>query len=468
MLAVLLGASIFPNAPNLAAGHAFSTSAADMREYLSDERGLCLPRRNILSLFDESRSPSEQLIEIGDFLERRTRDLKSEDSHPEDLLIYYVGHGLFTRGDQAYCLAVRSTNERNEGATSIRASDLAGVIKDNAAFMRRYLILDCCFAARIYREFQSGPLEAARVQLANELPERGTALLCSSNANEPALAPQGLDHTMFSDALIQALRKGRKSCPSRLSFSELGSLIGENLRTAYPDNWVRPEVHSPDQREGDIAHIPLFPNPAHRRRVIVLPPDQQPQERREPGAEELARQKAEHESQQRKSAEAAERERLAAEKAAAEKATARRMAEQQRLGRERAEQEQLARERAKQQQLLAEWARNHGIAEPGGREGNVAGLLCYTLGWLTGLIFLIIDKRPFVRFHAAQSIVVFGGLSLLLALTGLLELFRLFLITLLVTPVAWLVLMIMAYKGKQFEVLVAAGIAKRIAGSTSV
>jgi len=39
-----------------------------------------------------------------------------------------------------------------------------------------------------------------------------------------------------------------------------------------------------------------------------------------------------------------------------------------------------------------------------GLEENVAGLICYILGWLTGLIFLLIDKRPFVRFHAAQSI----------------------------------------------------------------
>src|SRR5271168_4848989 len=45
-----------------------------------------------------------------------------------------------------------------------------------------------------------------------------------------------------------------------------------------------------------------------------------------------------------------------------------------------------------------------------GLQENVAGLLCYLLGWLTGIIFLLIDKRPFVRFHAAQSIVVFGAL----------------------------------------------------------
>src|SRR5271167_2678362 len=48
-----------------------------------------------------------------------------------------------------------------------------------------------------------------------------------------------------------------------------------------------------------------------------------------------------------------------------------------------------------------------------GLQENVAGLLCYVLGWLTGLIFLLIDKRPFVRFHAAQSIVVFGALFLI-------------------------------------------------------
>lgn len=37
-------------------------------------------------------------------------------------------------------------------------------------------------------------------------------------------------------------------------------------------------------------------------------------------------------------------------------------------------------------------------------EENVAGLLCYLFGWLSGLIFLLIDKRPFVRFHGAQAI----------------------------------------------------------------
>jgi uncharacterized membrane protein len=39
-----------------------------------------------------------------------------------------------------------------------------------------------------------------------------------------------------------------------------------------------------------------------------------------------------------------------------------------------------------------------------GMEENIAGLLCYIFGWVSGLIFLLIDKRSFVKFHAAQSI----------------------------------------------------------------
>jgi uncharacterized membrane protein len=119
------------------------------------------------------------------------------------------------------------------------------------------------------------------------------------------------------------------------------------------------------------------------------------------------------------------------------------------------------------------------VAAPAsGLSENVAGLLCYLVGWLTGLIFLLIDKRPFVRFHAAQSIVVFGALFILrIILTfglfgatwGFFTIWGLIsLLVSLVTLVAWIVLMVMAYQGKMFEVPIAAGIAKSIAGSSKV
>ncbi|MQY55153.1 MAG: hypothetical protein GH156_01060, partial [Dehalococcoidia bacterium] len=41
-----------------------------------------------------------------------------------------------------------------------------------------------------------------------------------------------------------------------------------------------------------------------------------------------------------------------------------------------------------------------------GIEPNIAGLLCYVLGWVTGLVFFLIEKDDeFVRFHAMQSII---------------------------------------------------------------
>ena len=115
-----------------------------------------------------------------------------------------------------------------------------------------------------------------------------------------------------------------------------------------------------------------------------------------------------------------------------------------------------------------------------GLQENVAGLLCYLLGWLTGIIFLLIDKRPFVRFHAAQSMVVFGGLHILSIAVGIffgagfmfhggLGVFGVWsavygLINL-VAFILWILLMVKAYQHERFEVPIAAGIAKGFAGN---
>jgi uncharacterized membrane protein len=110
---------------------------------------------------------------------------------------------------------------------------------------------------------------------------------------------------------------------------------------------------------------------------------------------------------------------------------------------------------------------------------NVAGMLCYAFGWLTGIIFLLIDKRPFVRFHAAQSIVVFGvlhALQIVLAFLwvssyysgGMFMIHHLLsAVVNLVIFVAWILLMVMAYQGKRFEVPIAAGIANNLAGKVN-
>ena len=112
---------------------------------------------------------------------------------------------------------------------------------------------------------------------------------------------------------------------------------------------------------------------------------------------------------------------------------------------------------------------------------NVAGGLSYVLGWLTGIIFLLIDKRPSVRFHAAQSIVVFGVLHVVQIVLGYVFGFGILsggggsmatwavagLISSvlgLVTLVLWILLMVKAFQGQKFRVPAAAEFADQLAG----
>jgi uncharacterized membrane protein len=105
---------------------------------------------------------------------------------------------------------------------------------------------------------------------------------------------------------------------------------------------------------------------------------------------------------------------------------------------------------------------------------NVAGLLCYVLGWVTGLIFYFIDKRPFVRFHAAQSIVVFGGLTILRIAVGILFVtgtgfhagFGVLALLSIIGFVLWILLMIKAYQGEKFRVPIAADLSEQIFGKS--
>src|SRR5271170_2842126 len=92
-----------------------------------------------------------------------------------------------------------------------------------------------------------------------------------------------------------------------------------------------------------------------------------------------------------------------------------------------------------------------------GLQENIAGVLCYALGWVTGIVFLLIDKRPFVKFHAAQSIVVFGGLSIIrIALIFLHGFgFMLFGLLSLIGVVLWIILMVKAYQHQMFRLPVA-------------
>jgi uncharacterized membrane protein len=111
-----------------------------------------------------------------------------------------------------------------------------------------------------------------------------------------------------------------------------------------------------------------------------------------------------------------------------------------------------------------------------GIQANVAGLLSYVLGWLTGLIFFLIEKEnKFVRFHALQSIITFGGLTVLgIAISVFVGIFAAmgagFLVPVLslingllgvLGLILWILLMIKAYQGEKFKLPIAGDIAEK-------
>jgi len=88
-----------------------------------------------------------------------------------------------------------------------------------------------------------------------------------------------------------------------------------------------------------------------------------------------------------------------------------------------------------------------------GLKKETAGALSYVLGPVTGVIFLIISKDPFVKFHAMQSIVVFLSLFILQWVLGF-TVILIFLVPLvgILGFVLWLLLIYKAWQGQEWEV----------------
>jgi len=101
---------------------------------------------------------------------------------------------------------------------------------------------------------------------------------------------------------------------------------------------------------------------------------------------------------------------------------------------------------------------------------NVAGLLCYVGWWVSGLVFLLLEKEnKFVRFHAIQSIIVFGVLTLAGIILGWIPFIGVVLGTIiwLLGVVLWIVLMVKAYQGTKYKLPWAGNIAEKQTGGSS-
>ena len=90
-----------------------------------------------------------------------------------------------------------------------------------------------------------------------------------------------------------------------------------------------------------------------------------------------------------------------------------------------------------------------------GFDANVAAALSYLVGFVTGLIFLLVEKENrFVRFHAMQSTLVFIGIVLVDILLQIIPIMGTLVVLFVVMPLSaalWLFLMYKAYQGEEFK-----------------
>ena len=99
-----------------------------------------------------------------------------------------------------------------------------------------------------------------------------------------------------------------------------------------------------------------------------------------------------------------------------------------------------------------------------GMQQNVAGLLCYLLTWLTGIIFFVIEKEnKTVRFHAMQSIWVFAPINVLMIILSFIPIIGwiINIILWVLYVVLWIVLMMKAYQGKMIKIPIAGNMAEK-------
>jgi len=124
-----------------------------------------------------------------------------------------------------------------------------------------------------------------------------------------------------------------------------------------------------------------------------------------------------------------------------------------------------AREKIEQEKLTAPAGTSTGLSP------NVAGLLCYVAIWVSGIIFLVLEQRnKFVRFHAAQSIVAFGTLTVAGIILGLIPVVgdAFSWIIVIIGVIVWIIMIVKASSGEWYKLPWAGDVAEKIVASSGV
>lgn len=254
--AIILGASRFPHFPS--SRHldnpSFARSAAAFRRLIADDQISIFGRPAILDLFDAGDGPIALIRQVKAFL-------KSEPGLT-DVLFYYCGHGDFLP-DRTYYLTLRETEPENEAFTGLPLRQMKLALETQLMMKRVYLVFDCCFSGQAAREWMSGGIgHVIEEQLFQAFPRRGTALVTASARGVPALAPEGEALTMFTGSLVNTIAAGVAGAKRELSFRDVVDAVRTKISERYGSAAVAPEIHAPQQDEGDVTFAPFFINRA--------------------------------------------------------------------------------------------------------------------------------------------------------------------------------------------------------------
>lgn len=270
-LLLSLGGAAYPNAARLR-HDAFAASSRAIAAVLTTGNQPLVRHDDHLDLLDDPRSWPDQLMATREWLrERLAADKRPETSaRVENVLVHYVGHGMLKPNSEEHYLSINATDADDRSMTSASLAQLNEILTKNASRQRRIYLLDACFAAASLRDIMGASGDALEEKVGAIIapwPEsgrgdRGVAALCSADRTSTASAGGERQLTQFTDGLLSVLETGDASIGEAISLRRTHQLLRKVLRGRYGDDAVKPILVAPDDGDGGIAAVPIFPNAA--------------------------------------------------------------------------------------------------------------------------------------------------------------------------------------------------------------
>ncbi len=219
-IVLLIGASQFPNDPDISAIPNVATNISLLQQLLTDPAYIGIPAENIeVSLNEERRDIEIKLQQVID----RTRHKKFT------LLVYYSGHGILSAADYKLYLTSYKTSYSTLRIDGINIDHFKNYIHDSKAG-RKIVILDCCHSGAII-----GAMNDRTSSLLAELKGfEGTYVMTSAAADTPSLFP--VDNaqlpTYFTGKLVETVQNGldieQEYCTLRDIFNQIDTSSRNN------------------------------------------------------------------------------------------------------------------------------------------------------------------------------------------------------------------------------------------------